>query len=440
MRNKKKGNTNKKRKVDQYWNNIFNDLGIIDEINKNKFFEISAKKIKEYYEPRLMTKFDYIDSLPSIFIENELSILPITRGSYIIGRFEGYKKFESSNVEIEKLDFPEWIEGIDYKNIYSEANSINCAYISKMFNIILDDSEVYPTFNGRMSSGEFEFEILDCKKNKHKVCVSKAQCEIDGAFESRNKIILIEAKNNVFKDFIVRQLYYPYRLIKSKVQKEVIPCFLTYYNDIFSFYIYEFKDDKNYNSLQLKKIRRFMIDEFNITFEDIKEILKTVKIVDEPKKIPFPQADTFENVMYIVNRLNSDLDIISKDQISLEIGLVSRQADYYSNACAYLGLANRHFREGTLSLSEKGREILNKRSTEKYIEIFKLILEHKVFNEVMKIYLDTLEMPSKNEIVKIMKENKVRNINTPKMYNRRAQTIKSWIDWIIEIVNMSQIE
>lgn len=436
-----KGNDNKKRKVDQYWNAIFDELEIIDEINKNGFFIITAKKIKEYYEPRLMTKFDYLDSLPSIFIENELSILPITRGSYILGKFKGYEKFKNSNAEIEKLNFPEWIEGIDYKNIYSEANSINCAYIAKIFNIILEDSEVYPTFNGRMSSGEFEFEINDSQSNKHKIQVSKAQCEIDGAFESRSKILLIEAKNNVFKDFIVRQLYYPYRLIKSKVNKEVIPCFLTYYNDIFSFYIYEFTDDGNYNSLQLKEIRRFMIDEFDITFESIKKILENIELIEEDTDIPFPQANTFENIMYIVNRLYSDLEleVISKEQISLEIGLVSRQADYYANACAYLKLVNRQNRRGTISLSKIGKDILNKRSTEKYIEIFKLILKHKVFNEVMNIYLNDLEMPSIDEIVEIMKRENI-NLNTEKLYKRRAQTVKSWINWIIEIINMNQVD
>ncbi|MCC5423416.1 type II restriction enzyme [Clostridium botulinum] len=436
---KKKGNDNKTRKIDKFWSSIFDELQILDAVKREGYFIIQANQIKKYHEPRLMTKFDYKDSLPSIFVENNLSILPITRGSYIIGNFEVYKSFENSNTQVERLSFPEWIEGIDYKDIYSEANSINCAYASKMFNIILEDNEIYPTFNGRMSSGEFNFEISDSNNKKHIINVSKAQCEIDGAFESRNKILLLEAKNNVFTDFIIRQLYYPYRLIKERVSKEVIPCFLTYSNNIFSFYIYEVENEKCYNSLKLKEVRRFMIDDFYITFEDIKKMLDTVKIVDEPDDIPFPQANTFENIMYIVNRLYNDLDYISKEQISIEIGVVNRQAHYYSNACVYLGLADRQFRLGTISLSEKGRKILNNRSTEKYLEIFKLILSHRVFNEVMRLYLNDVEMPSINCIVTLMKKNKVKNINTPKMYKRRAQTIKSWLNWIIEIVNISQI-
>lgn len=434
----KKGNDNKKRKVDKYWTIIFEKLRILDKIKNDGFFIIQASEIKKYHEPRLMTKFDYKDSLPSIFVENNLSILPITRGSYIIGDFDVYKKFEDLNVPVERLEFPEWIEGIDYKNIYSEANAINCAYATKMFNIILEDKEVFPTFNGRMSSGEFEFNISDSSNNIHSIKVSKAQCEIDGAFESRNKIILLEAKNNVFNDFIVRQLYYPYRLIKNRVAKEVIPCFLTYYNNIFSFYIYEIGNDNEYNSLKLKEVRRFMIDDFNITFEDVKDIVNMVEIVEEPEDIPFPQADTFENIIYIINRLYNDLDYITKEQISIEIGVVSRQADYYSNACVYLGLAERQLRKKTITISNTGKRLLEKRSTEKYLEIFKLILSHKAFNEVMKKYLTNLEMPTTKEIKGIMKKSGVKNLNTEGMYNRRAGTIRGWINWIIEIVTISQ--
>src|SRR5699024_6972916 len=134
-----KGNDNKNRKIDKFWISIFEEFNILQEIKNNGFFIIQSKQIKKYHEPRLMTKFDYKNSLPDIFVKNKLSILPITRGSYIIGDFSAYKEFEDSNVPIEKLPFPEWIEGIDYKNIYSEANSINCAYASKMFNIILND-------------------------------------------------------------------------------------------------------------------------------------------------------------------------------------------------------------------------------------------------------------------------------------------------------------
>ena len=312
-----KGNQNKTRKIDKYWIEIFNNMNVVKEVESTGKCIISADEIKKVYEPRLMTKFDYKDSLPSIFVENSLTILPITRGSYVIGKYKAYEDFETVKTNVKKIDFPEWIEGIDYKNLYSEASVINCAYASKIFSDILGETEMYPTLNGRMGSGDFSFYINDVNNKSCKVSVSKAQCEIDGAFESRNNILLLEAKNNIFEDFIVRQLYYPYRVIQNRVSKKVIPAFLTYSNNIFSFYIYEFSDINHYNSLKLREVKRYMIDDFNITVEDVKDILYNIKIVDESMDIPFPQADTFENIISLINKMYDDPDFNMKDQVTI---------------------------------------------------------------------------------------------------------------------------
>ena len=72
-------------KNNKAWNDLFEKFNIINAIETNGFFEITADQIKESgREPRLMTKFDSSENLPSIFAENNLAILPIKRGSYII--------------------------------------------------------------------------------------------------------------------------------------------------------------------------------------------------------------------------------------------------------------------------------------------------------------------------------------------------------------------
>ena len=81
-------------KLDQSWEKLFDKYKILDEINKNTVFEITAKDINEFREARLMTKFDHSSQLPSLFRNNKLSILPVTRGSYIIGRFNLFHTFE----------------------------------------------------------------------------------------------------------------------------------------------------------------------------------------------------------------------------------------------------------------------------------------------------------------------------------------------------------
>ncbi len=41
-----------------------------------------------------MTKFDHKVNLPTVFADNGLAILPITRGDYVISSFSAYKEFE----------------------------------------------------------------------------------------------------------------------------------------------------------------------------------------------------------------------------------------------------------------------------------------------------------------------------------------------------------
>lgn len=61
------------------WLKLFDKYNVLPSIDKEGVFEISASQIKEFREPRLMTKFDHRSNLPEIFNQYDLSILPITR-------------------------------------------------------------------------------------------------------------------------------------------------------------------------------------------------------------------------------------------------------------------------------------------------------------------------------------------------------------------------
>jgi len=76
-----------KSKNDIAWEELFEKHGIINEIMNNGYFEITSKQINKFREARLMTKFDHKSNLPQLFERNKLSILPITRGSYVISQF-----------------------------------------------------------------------------------------------------------------------------------------------------------------------------------------------------------------------------------------------------------------------------------------------------------------------------------------------------------------
>lgn len=426
-------------KNDSAWDKLFEKHKILSEISKNGHYIITSKQINEFRESRLMTKFDHRTNLPQLFQDNKLSILPLTRGSYIIAKFEAYQEVKYSK-EIKPIPFPkrEDLESLDYENIYSESAALNCAFASGIIQDVLGE-ECCLTVNGRMSSKEFDFsikeEIANSNSKTKKIKVKNSQCEIDGGFESETKLALIEAKNTTCEDFLIRQIYYPYRLWKNKVSKKVIPIFMTYSNDIFSFFIYEFDESDNYNSLKLIKQKDYVIAPEPITLNDIKLQLSGIKIIAE-SKVPFPQANSFDRITDFLGLLVED--DLSKEDITSNYAFNKRQTDYYFNAGKYLGLIEDFKDEENIiriKLTSKGRKIISLSHKEKNLAIVKQILEHNVFSEVLKLYFKKSEAPTKEEIVKIMKKSNLYRVDSDSTYFRRASTVLKWIEWIIDLVD-----
>lgn len=422
-----------KSKNDIAWEKLFKKYNIISEIKKNGKFEISSKEINEEREARLMTKFDHKVNLPRIFSENKLSILPITRGNYIISKFEAYSRFKNVSSEIVKVQFPEYITSIDYKNITSEAMAINCAYVAGIIQDFVEDEELLPTVSGRMSSDSFNFKIKNLDMdNDMEIEVVNSQIEIDGGYEGLQTLSLIEAKNSISDDFIIRQLYYPYRLWSDKVNKQVKLIFMVYSNSIYNLYEYEFKDKENYNSLVLVKQKNYTIENIDIGIKDIIEIFENTKIVDEPK-IPFPQANSFSRVINLCELLCKNE--LTKEEITANYDFDPRQTNYYTDAGRYLGLIDkRREKDGVkFFLSPKGKNIFNLRYRERQLKYVELILQHKAFRECFKECLISSEIPTRNEVVKIMEKSEVYRVESYNTYKRRASTVTGWVNWIIEL-------
>ncbi len=421
-------------KNDIAWENLFAKYKIIENIGKEGQFIINSRAINEFREARLMTKFDHYNNLPSLFQKNQLSILPITRGNYVIAKLNTYKKFEECDGSpIEYLDFPNHIQSIDFEKITSEATAINCAYISGIFSHFLEEKELLPTVSGRMSSGSFDFRINNFKSSSIlDLSVVNSQIEIDGGYEGIDSLSLIEAKNSISSDFLVRQLYYPFRLWRNKVSKKVKPIFLIYSNGLFHLYEYSFEDPENYNSLILVKQKRYSLEVKDISLKDIQNILKTSKPVIEPR-IPFPQADSFERIINLCEFLNKETNL-TKDEVTTNYDFDKRQSDYYTNAGRYLGLIEKENRNGIkFILTDEGKSLFKLNYKQRQLKLVELILKHTVFSKSLKLYLNKGDIPSKDEIVAVMKDSSLYNVTTDVTYMRRASTIQSWIDWILNL-------
>lgn len=414
------------------WKKIFDKYDITNKIAEYGIFEITSKQINEFRESRLMTKFDSLENLPEIFSKNDLTILPTKRGSYVIGNFDNYSKITIDNdLDIEYKGLPEYISSIDISSVTSEAVSLSCAYVSGMIEEIIGE-EVVPTIQGRMGTGTFNFFVNSNNSDEvHNISVENSQMEIDGAYESENKFVIVEAKNHYMDNFIIRQLYYPYKVWKEKLNKEIIPMMLIKHDNIYNFFIYEFADPDNYNSIVLKNTRRFILNEVYkpIELEDVLHVFNNVEIVNEKDNVPFPQADSFPRVLDILNVLKENQ--LTAIEISDIYEFDIRQAHYYLAAARYLGLVMKS--EGSVyGLTELGQSIQDKKYKERNLDIISTVLSHKPFNVAFKQYIDNHEIDSK-VISDVILDTSV-NVNERSTADRRTQTVKSWINWIVDII------
>lgn len=417
---------------DTAWERLFDKYHILAEIEQNGQFIISANQIKEFREPRLMTKFDHKINLPNIFASNNLSILPITRGNYVISSFSAYKEFDEPSQDVQRISIPAHIQSLMPQFIVSEAIALNCANACGILNDFLEDDELVSTVSGRMSSGSFEFNINTALGTKN-IIVSNSQIEIDAAYEGIHYLSLFEAKRDLSDDFLIRQLYYPFRVWSERVTKTVKPVFLIFSNGMFNLYQYQFEDPQNYNSLRLVKQKNYVIVT-EICLADIENLLRTVPLVQEPD-ISFPQADRMSRIINLIELLNEKP--ITKQDITSEYAFDERQTNYYTDAGRYLGLIDKAYDEDgniLFHLSACGHRIMSLEYKERQLALVTQILMHKVFNETLKLHLQYGEMPDKQTIIQIMKRSNLYHVEADSTYLRRSSTVIGWVNWILGII------
>ena len=418
---------------DKAWKKLFDKYHIINEIKKNGQFTISANQIKEFREPRLMTKFDHKINLPTIFAENQLAILPVTRGDYVISSFSAYKEFEQPSMDIQRISIPTHIQSLMPQFLVSEAIALNCANACGILDDFLEDEALVATVNGRMSSGEFNFNI-NSASGMRTMYVTNSQIEIDAAYEGISYLSLFEAKKDLSDDFLIRQLYYPFRVWNNRVTKIVKTVFLIFSNGVFRLYQYQFDDPQNYNSLRLIKQKNYVIAT-EICLSDIENLLRTVPEVQEPE-IAFPQADSMSRIINLIELLHDKP--MTRNSITTEYAFDARQTNYYTDAGRYLGLIDKGQDENNnilFQLSEKGHHIMNLAYRERQLALISQILEHKPFQQTLKLHLQNGDMPDKNTIIQIMKNSNLYNIGAESTYNRRSSTIIGWTNWILSIID-----
>ena len=182
------------------------------------------------------------------------------------------------------------------------------------------------------------------------------------------------------------------------------------------------------------KQKNYSIEPDSITLDDVVTIYKNIKIVSEPSNIPFPQANSFERIINLCEILYEN-DTLSRDEITYRYDFNSRQTNYYTDAGRYLGLIYKKREDGSIQyyLTSKGISLFSNNIKARNLKFVEYILEHMPFYLTFKLLLEKGNMPSKQDIVEIMKESKVHRIISEDTFIRRASTIASWINWIIKL-------
>lgn len=419
-------------KNDKAWRLVFENSTLLTEIKEAGFGIISTRELKALggnREPRLMAKIDYTRVKPKVFKEHSLNILPISKLNYVVFKDPANKCFCKvgeqtvlDNVRLFKsqnktADFDTLRKGV----CTSESDVIEIANLSGLLDTFCKTKNLRRTRSGKFSSGSFEIRLPSSPVTLE---VKGTQIEVDGIFESEDVIAIVEAKMGHSDDFNVRQLLYPYKVIRPTTSKPLITLLLSYSNGIYR--LTEFTIDGSFDNTQLERQEFFTIDELPDRALDLEKLLSHLPASTEPLEFPFPQADKLDKVIDTVRAVERGMR--SKDDLALHFGFNVRQSDYYKNAARYLG-----WLEGN-DVTKIGEKLLKEPTSKKRSElILKCMLTRSVFRESFRFL-------TKNELdLSALSESKVETLLTqyrPDLRKkstrlRRAKTLRTWFSSIL---------
>jgi len=256
---------------DAAWNQIFTDYHIHEHDFDKEPFYLSAEQIKASTkgftrtadrEVRLLCKQDTRESRPTIFKERNLFIISIRNGYYAILQGDGYVDIPDIPGDpipySSKLDFIPLSHGRGD----SEMQHVDYAFATGLIHEFLKEPTLELLIRGRKYTTPFSFSY----QNQTKIHTQSMQVEVDAGYETKDKVILLEAKN--FKEsrnpqpsnVNIRQFYYPYRHWKTFAEevaeeegeeRDVILLFFEKRRETYCFWKFEFQNKDDYRSIQL---------------------------------------------------------------------------------------------------------------------------------------------------------------------------------------------
>ena len=265
--------------------------------------------------------------------------------------------------------------------------------------------------------------------NKTQIHVDGVQIEVDLGLEGEDCIVLLEAKARDMKDFIIRQLYYPYRRFTDlSVDKKVIPVFFTYEADkrIYNFWVYEFTNLTDYNSLRLLKTMSYHI----VTQDEVE--LQDITPVDVQYKDIVPQANDLDKVMELVFKVSEGMN--NSTAIAEYFSFDKRQSSYYREAAEALGLIDREGSE--YILTGAGRYLVSLQTQERNLYFSQILSNFTLIREGLSL-LKQGNVLNKTKLEELIQQHSILSGST---IPRRAHSLMSWYRWIAENTGALNVE
>lgn len=416
------------------WNLLEDEYHILDGIKQDGVFYISADQMLELgrkttykFEPRLLSHYDNSQSQPDLFKKNAISILPVTRGQYVLGHFNPFmriKDYEDFPIKT-VAPAPDWQESTKTSLRFNESMGIAYAEQVGIISDFTGENELVASVAGRHSGNSWFYKIRS-DQTYLKLEVANPQIEVDGGYEGRHSLVLLEAKNKAVGEFCLRQLYFPYRTWRNYIHKTVRTVFMSISGDDFYLLEYEFPDPEMFEGHLVNKMH-YIVQGNLISRREFKELIHITAVkpslLDESL---FPQANSPTKTFNIIDYLSKEPR--TKNDIAGYIGFDPRQSDYYGNSGAYFGFIERGINQGIWKVTKDGLAFSQAKERDRKLIFMKALLQRPVFREVLQSWFENNEIPDESFVIACMQHQKIPlNSMTTR---RRASTVRNWIRWV----------
>lgn len=401
-------------KFHQAWDKIFQEKQL-DTTRKVHFISAAEIKAISGEEPRLMTKYDTQKALPPILAKHGYFILPLSRREYALVRGKGYHAFEPQQ-EVKNHHSRLPFSLVTMHRNSSEMQYLDYCHLSGLVEKVINKGPLYQSIRGREGSGDFSFSVGNIPLQ-----VKGAQIEIDGGFEGENCIVLFEAKTKQSDNFLIRQLYYPFKRFEAlHTGKEIIPVFFTYnpQDETYNFWVYRVRQAALYGSLELVRQASYrIVTEDHLTVKDILPQATEDAYTDQ-----IPQANDVSKIIETVFEVHKGQGTIS--ELARHFGFQERQAYYYQQAAEALGFI-RH-QDGNSGLTAKGQQLVTLRSEKRNLFMAQTLNGFSLFKQGLRVLEERGTLTKQDLQQAVSRTGKVSGSTT----DRRADSLYAWFKWV----------